>query len=107
MNKILLLQQHYFPEMAGVARRAKELNEEFIRVGHLVTVVTTFPRDFRSIPGYEAKSNENINGVKVVRLKSIFEVRKNVIFRMFSYLSYVISSFFYIKINRHKYDFCI
>ena len=97
MNKILIFQQHYFPEMAGVARRTKELSEEFIRAGHLVTVVTTFPRDFRSFPGYKAKKNENINGVEVVRLKSIFEVRENVIFRMFSYISYVFSSFLYSK----------
>jgi glycosyltransferase involved in cell wall biosynthesis len=107
MYKIIVLQQHYFPEMAGVARRAKELSEEFVKVGHSVTVVTTFPRDFRSIPGYKAKRNENINGVEVVRLKSIFEVRKNVLFRMFSYLAYVFSSFLYIKKNNHKYDFCI
>ena len=106
-NKIIVLQQHYFPEMVGVARRAKELSEEFVKFGHSVTVVTTFPRDFRSIPGYKAKRNENINGVEVVRLKSIFEVRKNVLFRMFSYLSYVISSFLYIKKNNHKFDFCI
>ena len=88
-NKIIVLQQHYFPEMVGVARRAKELSEEFVKFGHSVTVVTTFPRDFRSMPGYKAKKNENINGVEVVRLKSIFEVRKNVLFRMFSYLSFL------------------
>jgi len=107
MNKILIFQQHYFPEMAGVARRTKELSEEFIRAGHLVTVVTTFPRDFRSVPGYKAKRNDNINGVEVVRLRSIFEVRKNVIFRMFSYISYVYSSFLYSKKNNYKFDFCI
>jgi len=107
MNKILIFQQHYFPEMAGVARRTKELSEEFIRAGHLVTVVTTFPRDFRSVPGYKAKRNDNINGVEVVRLRSIFEVRKNVIFRIFSYISYVYSSFLYSKKNNYKFDFCI
>jgi len=106
-NKIIVLQQHYFPEMAGVARRTKELSEEFTRKGHSVTVLTAFPREFRSIPGYEAKKNEKINDVEVIRLKSIFEVRKNVIFRMLSYLSYVYSAFFYIKKNNYKYDFCI
>ena len=48
MYNILLLQQHYYPEMAGVARRAKELSEQFVNNGHHVTVFTTYPRDFRS-----------------------------------------------------------
>ena len=60
-----------------------------------------------AVPGYKAKKNENINGVEVVRLKSIFEVRENVIFRMFSYISYVFSSFLYSKKKINKFDFCI
>jgi hypothetical protein len=104
MYKIIVLQQHYFPEMAGVARRAKELSEQFIKSGHSVTVYTTFPRDFRSMPGFNAKRKEVLNGVKIIRSKSIFNVGKNTIFRMLSYFFYVINCILHITVNRNKYD---
>ena len=44
------MHQHYYPEMVGGARRAKELSEKFVKNGHSVTVLTTYQRDFRSMP---------------------------------------------------------
>ena len=105
--KILLLQQYYFPEMAGGARRAKELSEQFVKKGHSVTVLTTYPRDFRSMPGFEAKKYEVLNNVFVIRNNTIFNVGKNPIFRMISYFMYVIHSFIFISRNRKKYDILI
>ena len=93
MLKILLLQQHYYPEMAGVARRAKELSEQFVKDGHSVTVFTTYPRDFRSMPGFIINKYEVLNKVLVFRQKTIFSVGENTIFRMLSYLVYVIQCF--------------
>ena len=87
-----MVHQHYFPEMAGTARRTKELAESFIRRGHLVTVVTSFPREFRSIPGENCKPFENLNGVNVYRIRTLFEVKSNVLLRMFSYLSFILLS---------------
>ena len=63
--------------MAGVARRAKELSESFAKNGHQVTVLTSFPRAFRSMPNYIAKEYELINKVRVIRIKTIFSVGKN------------------------------
>ena len=74
MYKILLLQQHYYPEMAGVARRAKELSEQFVNNGHTVTVFTTYPREFRSMPGYDVKQSEVLNKVTVIRSNTMFNV---------------------------------
>ena len=104
---ILLLQQHYFPEMAGVARRAKELSEQFVKNGHSVTVLTTYPREFRSMPGFTSNKYEVLNNVNVIRLKTIFIVGKKPISRMLSYLMYVILSFYYISYNKKKYDLLI
>ena len=50
--------------MAGVARRAKELSEQLVIKGYDVTVFTTFPRDFRSMPGYNTKAKESFKRCK-------------------------------------------
>ena len=107
MLKILLLQQYYFPEMTGGARRAKELSEEFVINGHKVTVFTTYPREFRSMPGYDVKRTEVLNRVTIIRSNTIFNVGKNPIIRMLSYFMYVIHSFIYISKNRNNYDILI
>ena len=70
---ILIIHQHYFPEMSGTARRAKELAESFVKQGYSVTVITSYPRDFRSIPGESFKSIEKIAGVNVIRVNNIID----------------------------------
>ena len=52
--------------MAGVARRAKELSEQFVKNGYSVTVLTSYPREFRSLPGFYLKRFEVLNRVKIV-----------------------------------------
>ena len=89
---ILMIHQHYFPEMAGTARRTRELAESFATRGHNVSVITSFPREFRSIPGTDCQPFEKLNGVDVYRVKTLFEVKKNVILRMVSYFSFVLIS---------------
>ena len=89
---ILIIHQHYFPEMSGTARRAKELAEHFVKQEHNVSVLTSFPREFRSIPGQSYEKNEILNGVKIHRVNNIFEVKNNVFLRMLSYFTFVIMS---------------
>ena len=52
----------------------------------------SLPRKYRSIPGQSFDKNENLNGVKIHRVNSIFEVKNNVFLRMLSYLTFVIMS---------------
>ena len=92
--KILMIHQHYFPEMAGTARRTKELAESFVKRGHKVHVITSFPREFRSIPDEKYLPSEILNGVSINRVKTYFEVKNNVFLRMLSYLSFVFISLF-------------
>jgi colanic acid biosynthesis glycosyl transferase WcaI len=89
---ILIIHQHYYPEMSGTARRAKELAESFVKRGHQVRVLTSFPREYRSMPNETCTAIQNINEVKVLRVKTMFEVNRNVLFRLFSYLSFIIQS---------------
>lgn len=79
--------------MSGTARRTKELAESFLIKGYNVTVITSHPRAYRSMPNDDHKTVEKISGVNVIRVKNIFEVNKIPIFRMISYLSFVIFSF--------------
>ena len=91
-----MIHQHYHPEMSGTARRTKELAESFVKHGHTVSIVTSMPREYRSMPGVlEQKYYEKLNGVSVHRVKTLFEVKNNVIFRILSYLSFVILSLRY------------
>ena len=76
-----MIHQHYFPEMSGTARRTKELAESFVKRGHEVSVVTSFPREYRSMPGEEYKPFEIIGPItdlfsliKVVRTLGLFSI---------------------------------
>ena len=90
--KILMIHQHYYPEMSGTARRTKELAESFVKMNNTVSVITSFPRDFRSMPDVSCPPFEILNGVTIYRIKTFFEVRNNVLFRILSYLSFVLQS---------------
>ena len=89
---ILIIHQHYFPEMSGTARRAKELAEHFVKKNHKVSIITSFPREYRSLPNQSFARVERLNGVDINRVKNIFEVKKNVVLRMLSYFTFVIVS---------------
>ena len=93
--------------MAGTARRTKELAEGLCNKSHSCTVITTFPREYRSIPGYSATKEEIINKVKVFRLNNLFQVKDNVLIRMISYSMYFIKTIFWIMIHQKKFDICI
>lgn len=90
--KILIIHQAYYPEMSGTARRAKELAESFVNNGHTVNVLTSTPRAYRSFPDYDFKLFEIFNDVNIYRVKTFFEINKNVFFRMLSYASFFIQS---------------
>ena len=92
---ILMIHQHYYPEMSGTARRTKELAENFVKKGHQVSVLTSYPRKFRSLPGISFKPHEQINNVSVYRIKTLFEVNNIVLLRLFSYSTFVIQSVLY------------
>ena len=89
---ILMIHEYYFPEMTGTGRRTRELAESFVKKGHKVSVLTSFPREFRSMADINCKSYETLNGVDVYRIKNLFEVKKVVFFRMLSYLFFVLFS---------------
>ena len=90
--------------MSGTARRTKELAETLKNLGHEVSVISSFPRVNRKMPGYKTKSFQLINGVKVYRTKNIFDVGKIPLFRMISYSLSTIWSLVFISKKRNNFD---
>lgn len=107
MKRILFIHQHYFPEMAGTARRTKELAEGLAQKGFECSVLTSFPREYRSIPGYNALPEETINGVTVHRINTFIDVKRNVILRLTSYSLFFLLTVFWLVKNRKNFDFII
>ncbi|HSG05919.1 MAG TPA: glycosyltransferase, partial [Nitrospiria bacterium] len=67
--KILIGIQYYFPYRSGLTEYARMLGEELVRRGHRVTVLTS-----RSSP--EFKEEEEIGGVRVLRLPVMFKLNR-------------------------------
>ncbi len=93
--------------MSGTARRTKEMAESFVKKGHKVSVITSFPRSTRTMPGYKTKYYEVMNGVNIYRLKNIFSVGKNPFIRILSYFISTLLSLQYISRRKKNYDIVI
>ena len=93
--------------MSGTARRTKEMAESFMKKGHKVSVITSFPRSTRTMPGYKTKYYEVMNGVNIYRLKNIFSVGKNPFIRILSYFISTLLSLQYISRRKKNYDIVI
>ena len=68
--KILLCSQFYHPSVGGVQKVIRELAENFLKMGHVATVATSFDsrRDFETLNGVTIKqfqiSGNNVQGMK-------------------------------------------
>ena len=83
--KILLVSQFYYPERFSVT----DIAESFVKAGHEVTVITGKPNYGYGevVKGYEKVKYEEINGVKVHRVK-LFPRKDSRISVIKNYLSF-------------------
>ncbi|MCA6430143.1 MAG: glycosyltransferase WbuB, partial [Cytophagales bacterium] len=92
--RVLYISQYYDPEQPSV--RWQSLTEGLVRRGYRVQVLTSFPSYplGRVFPGYKTKlfQRDMMNGVEVLRVPSFPSKDKNIIKRMFTYLSFSISA---------------
>jgi colanic acid biosynthesis glycosyl transferase WcaI len=87
---------NYAPEVAGVGHYTGEIGEEFVAMGHAVTVVTTPPH----YPGWRATpphrngrySVETLGGARVIRCPLILRRRMGGIWRLIAPLSFALTS---------------
>lgn len=89
LMRILVVCQYYYPERFSVT----DICENLVRRGHDVTVVTGLPNyGFgRIVSGYAKKRYEEINGVKVHRVK-LYPRKKGIGSLMLNYLSFWFSA---------------
>lgn len=97
--KILFLTHYYTPEGNAPATRVNALAERWVKMGHEVTVMTCAPNvpDGVVYEGYCNKwtAQEEINGVKVIRIWTYIAANKKTIRRILNYVSYMFSAFFH------------
>ena len=89
--KILFFSHYYTPEGNAPATRVSALCERWVKAGHDVTVITCPPNVPNGVvyDGYANKrTSEEINGVKVERVKLYIAANKGAIKRMFNFVSY-------------------
>lgn len=96
--KILFLTDNFPPEVNAPATRTYEHCIEWVKLGAEVTVITcapNFPKG-KVFEGFKNKllQNENMDGIKVVRVWSYMAENKGVYKRMIDFLSFAFSAFF-------------
>lgn len=94
--KILFVSQYYPPESNAPANRVSELAKEWARLGHEVTVLTTFPNhpEGRIFGGYANGRPvvESDAGVRVVRVPVYIAANRGIVRRSLAYLSFSVSA---------------
>lgn len=95
--RILFFTDHFYPEMSAPAGHVYERAKLWVHDGHDVTVITNAPNTPRGRV-YEGYSNawrfvEELDDVRVVRVKTYIAPNEGMFRRVLDYLSYMVSSF--------------
>lgn len=95
--RILFLTDNFPPEVNAPANRTYEHCKEWVKLGADVTVITCFPNfpKGKVYVGYKNKwkSEEIIDGIKVIRVWSYISANEGFVKRILDYFSYALTSF--------------
>lgn len=98
-KQILFLTDNFPPETNAPATRTYEHCLKWSKMGYEITVITCFPNfpNGKVFEGYTNKlyQNENIDGIRVIRVWSFITENNGFIKRIIDYVSYAITSFFF------------
>jgi colanic acid biosynthesis glycosyl transferase WcaI len=91
--RVLVLHQHYWPEIAATAQILTDLCEELARAGHDVTVVTAQP-SYRAAEGLlsACAKREERSGVRIRRVWSYVPPRRSISRRLIHYVTFFFAS---------------
>ncbi len=108
--KILMVVANFIPEIGSAAHIYYDLAKTFVKRGHEVDVITSYPRTFNVDKKYLNKTipkEETINGIEVHRCKYNLLSRDKVLFRGLEHF-YLAKKYFneYKEINK-KFDVCL
>ncbi len=94
--KILYVSQYFPPEMGAPAARVHDLSREWVRQGHEVTVLTTFPHHPTGVLAGRDRGvivrRERTDGIDVLRVWMHAAPNRGVVRRMASYVSFMLSA---------------
>ena len=95
--KILFLTENFPPETNAAATRVYERALYWVRDGHSVTILTSAP-NFPEGKLFEGYSNrwrqvDNVDGIRVVRVKTFIAANKGIILRTLDFISFMITAF--------------
>jgi len=95
--RILFLSDNFPPETNAPATRLYEHAVRWVRAGHQVTVVTCAPNfpEGRLFAGYRNRWRqvEEIDGIRVVRVKTFITANEGFLLRTIDYLSFMVMGF--------------
>ncbi len=98
-KKILVIEQHFYPEVAAAGQLLLDLCEDLVKAGYQVKVITGNPKElFRK--KIKIPKRENYRGVEIIRLKSTTLSKYNVAGRVINYLTFHLSIFFHIIFSK-------
>jgi glycosyltransferase involved in cell wall biosynthesis len=94
--KILIISQFFYPETGAAPNRIYELGRLFVRSGHRLSVLTTFPNYPKGelFKGYQQSRlfQEVIEGINVYRVPSSISKYSSVLQRTKSYISFAFNA---------------
>src|SRR5260370_20486648 len=92
MSNILFISRYYLPEKVADAARVSETAKRLVERGHQVTILTTVPNYPRGIVPSPYRNRllqeENIDGVRVIRVWSYIHANKGFLRRILAQLSF-------------------
>ena len=95
--RILFLSDHFYPEPSAPAAHVHERAKLWVSQGHEVTVLCSAPNfpEGKLFAGYRNawRAVENLDGIRVVRVRTYITANEGTIRRTLDYLSYALSAF--------------
>ena len=99
MARITVFSDHFYPEPSAPAAHVYERARMWVKAGHDVTVICSAPNfpEGRVFEGYRNawRQVETLDGIRVVRVKTFITANEGTIRRIFDYLSYMFSAWFF------------
>lgn len=86
--KIVYISQHFPPEIGAAQGRTFDMSKNLVKLGHDVSVLTTFPNDKKINKWFQ---KESIEGISVFRSFRVRDTKKSAKRRLANYLSFAFS----------------
>lgn len=108
-SKILLIQQHFYPEVAATGQLLLDLCEDLVKAGYKVKVITGNPTEIpQGIQRRNILRKENYQGIEIFRLKNTTFNKYRMAGRVLNYLSFHFLIFFHVLFcERHDLVFVL